>query len=93
MSESVAHWRLRLFRSGVALMAIEIGLYLCGIVVVKIVEPVGAKLKVASWLFVIGTAFSVIVLMVSVFGSGWKRVVLAVLCMLSFFFWYGLTLY
>jgi hypothetical protein len=47
-------------------MAIEIGLYLCGIVV----EPVGAKFKAAAWLFVIGTALSLIVLTVSVFGSG-----------------------
>jgi hypothetical protein len=93
MSETVAQWRLRLFRSGLALMAIEIGLYLCGIVVVNIVEPVGAKVKAAASLFVIGTALSLIVLTVSVFGSGWKRVALAVVCLLSFFFWYGLTLY
>lgn len=93
MSEAVAHWRLRLFRSGLALMAIEIGLYLCGIVGVNIVAPVGAKLKTAAWLFVIGTALSLVVLTLSVFGSGWKRVALAVVCLLFFFFWYGLTLY
>jgi hypothetical protein len=58
MSETAAHWRQRLLRSGLVLMAIEIGLYLCGIVVVKTVEPVGAKLKAAAWFFVIGTALS-----------------------------------
>jgi hypothetical protein len=93
MSELLVYWRLRLFRSGLALMAIEIGLYLCGIVVVNIAEPVGSKLKTADWLFVVGTALSLIVLTLSVFGSGWKRVALAAVCLLSFFFWFGLTLY
>jgi hypothetical protein len=93
VSNAVAHWRLRLFRSGLALMAIEIGLYICGIVVLTTVEPVGAKVKVAARLSIIGTTLSLMVLTVSVFGSGWKRVALAVVCLLSLFFWYGLTLY
>ena len=93
MIEAVARWRLRLFRSGLALMAIEFALYLTGVACVKVIEPVGAKLRVAAWLFVIGTVLSLIALTLSMFGSGWKRIGLTVTSLLSFAFWYGLTLY
>jgi uncharacterized membrane protein YcfT len=93
MTESVVRWRPRLFRSGLALMAIAFALYLFGIASVNVIEPVTAKLRVAAWLFVIGTLLSLIVLTLSMFGSGWKRIGLAVMSLLSFAFWYGLTLY
>jgi uncharacterized membrane protein YcfT len=93
MTESIARWRPRLFRSGLALMAIAFALYLFGIASVNAIEPVSAKLRVAAWLFVIGTLLSLIVLTLSMFGSGWKRIGLAVMSLLSFAFWYGLTLY
>jgi uncharacterized membrane protein YcfT len=93
MTEAVARRRLRLFRSGLALMAIEFAFYLSGIASVNVIQPVGAKLRAAAWFFVIGTLLSLIVLILSMFGSGWKRIGLAVICLLSFAFWYGLTLY
>jgi uncharacterized membrane protein YcfT len=93
MTESVACWRPRLFRSGLALMAIAFALFLFGIASLNVIEPVTAKLRVAAWLFVIGTLLSLIVLTLSMFGSGWKRIGLAVTSLLSFAFWYGLTLY
>ena len=82
-----------MFRSGLVLMAIAFALYLFGIASVNLIEPVSAKLRVAAWLFVIGTSLSLIVLTLSMFGSGWKRIGLAVLTLLSFAFWYGFTLY
>jgi hypothetical protein len=93
MSKPVPHFRNRLFGSGLILMAIECGLYFCGVVAVNLIGPVNTKLRLAAWLFVIGTALSLIVLVLSAFGSGWKRVTLALASLLSFFFWYGLTLY
>jgi uncharacterized membrane protein YcfT len=93
MNEAVARYRPRLFRSGAALMALAFALYLSGVVSVNLIEPVGAKLRVAAWFFVIGTVLSMIVLTLSMFGSGWKRVGLAIMSLLSFAFWYGLTLY
>jgi uncharacterized integral membrane protein len=93
MSKTVACWRLRLFRSGLVLAAIEFGLYLCGVACVRVIEPVDAKLRAAAWLFVIGLGLSLIALILSMFGSGWKRLGLAVMCVLSLSFWYGLTLY
>ena len=74
-------------------MAIEFALYLSGIASVNVIESVGAKLRAATWFFVIGTLLSLIVLTLSMFGSGWKRIGLAVLSLLAFAFWYGLTLY
>ncbi len=93
MSEAVARWRLRLFRSAIALMAIEFALYLSGVASVNIIEPVGAKLKAAAWFSVIGTVLSLIVLILSTFGYGWKRIGLAAMCLLSLPFWFGFTLY
>jgi len=93
MTEAVARRRLRLFRSGLALMAIEFALYLSAIASVNVIEPVGAKLRASAWFFVIGTLLSLIVLILSMFGFGWKRIGLAVICLLFFAFWYGLTLY
>ena len=55
-------------------MAIAFALYLFGIASVNAIEPVSAKLRVAAWLFVIGTLLSLIVLTLSMFGSGWKRI-------------------
>jgi uncharacterized membrane protein YcfT len=91
--KAVASWRLPLFRSGLALMAIEFGLYACGVIAVNVLEPLDAKLKTAAWLFAIGVLLSLIVLPLSLFGSGWKRLLLASVSMLSFLFWYGLTFY
>jgi hypothetical protein len=93
MSEAVSRWRLRLFRSAIALMAIEFALHLSGIASVNVIESVGTKLRAAARFSVIGTVLSLIVLVLSLFGSGWKRVGLAVVSLLSFVFWYGLTLY
>jgi hypothetical protein len=72
MSEAVARWRLLVFRAGLVLMAIEFALYLCAVLSVQIIEPLGPKLKTAGWFFVIGTGLSFIVLISSMFGYGWK---------------------
>jgi hypothetical protein len=93
MSEAVARWRLSLFRAGLALMAIEFALYLCAVVSVQTIEPLGPKLKAAGWFFLIGTGLSLIVLILSAFGYGWKRIGLAVMSLLSLPFWFGFTLY
>jgi hypothetical protein len=91
MSETMARWRMCLFRSGQILFAVEVGLYVCGVIVVNLSEPLDAKVWRADWLFVIGTAFSLIVLTLSVFGCGPKRIVLSFVGLLSLLFWYGLT--
>ena len=93
MSEAAACWRLLLFRSALAFMAIDLASYLGAVVFVNVSEPVDAKLRVAAWLFVIGSALSLIALILSVFGYGWKRVGLAVVSILSLPLWYGFTLY
>jgi uncharacterized integral membrane protein len=93
MNEAVARWRLSLFRAGLVLMAIEFALYLCAVVSVQTIEPLGPKLKAAGWFFVIGSGLSLIVIILSMFGYGWKRIGLAVMCLLSVPFWFGFTLY
>ena len=93
MSESVARWRLSVFRAGLVLMAIEFALYLCAVVSVQTIEPLGPKLKAAGWFFVIGTGLSLIVLILSVFGYGRKRIGLAFMCLLSLPLWFGFTIY
>jgi hypothetical protein len=93
MSEPFPNFRNRLFDSGLILMTIECGIYLCGVAAVNLIEPVNTKLRMAAWLFVIGSSLSVIVLTLSAFGLGWKRLTLALASLLSIFFWYGLTLY
>jgi hypothetical protein len=93
VSEAVARWRLSLFRAGLVLMGIEFALYLCAVVSVQTIEPLDPKLKAASWFFLIGTGVSLIVLVLSAFGCGWKRVGPAAMSLLSLPFWFGFTLY
>jgi hypothetical protein len=93
MSEQAPHWRLLLFRLGFTFMVFELALYICGIVLISVIDPLNAKLKVAAWFFVIGSAVSLIALGFGMFGYGRKRLGLAAACVMSFPFWYGLTLY
>lgn len=92
MSEVAAHWRLTLFRSGLIVVAIELGLYLGGVVFVQVIEPVGAKIRAGAWFFIVGTGLSFIVLTLSMFGYRWRRLGLAALSLVSLLFWYGMTL-
>jgi hypothetical protein len=93
MSKVVARWRLTLFRSGLIVVAIELGLYLGGVVFVQVIEPMGAKIRAGAWFFIVGTGLSLIVLTLSMFGSGWRRLGLAAMSLASLPFWYGMTLY
>jgi hypothetical protein len=91
--KSGARWRLPLFRSGLALMALDAALYVCALIRVQAVEPLDAKLRAAAWFFIIGSAVSLVALPLVLFGYGSKRIGLAAGCLLSLPFWYGLTLY
>ena len=93
MSKVVARWRLTLFRSGLVVMAIEFGLYLCGVVSAQMIEPMGTKIRVGAWFFIVGIGLSLIALTLSMFGSGWRRLGLAAMSLVSLPFWYGMTLY
>jgi hypothetical protein len=93
MNEDVPRWRSRLFRFGLTGFAIEFVLYLAGVCCINVTEQLETKLRVAAWLFLIGTGLSLMVLVLSVFGSGWRRIGLAVTALLSLGFWYGFTLY
>ena len=78
---------------GLVLMASEFVLYLCAVVSVQTIEPLGPKLKAAGWFFLIGTGLSLIVLVLSAFGYGRKRIGLAIVSLLSLPFWFGFTMY
>jgi len=93
MSERGPRWRLLLFRLGFAFLVIEVALYISGIVLVNVIDPLNAKLRAAAWVFVIGSTLSLIALVLSMFGYGRKRIGLAAVCLVSFPFWYGFTLY
>jgi hypothetical protein len=93
MSEAVVRWRPALFRFAIGFMAIDLAFYLCGVVFVNISQPVDEKIRAGAWLFLIGSVLSLIALLLSMFGHGWKRIGLAVVCLLSLPFWYGFTLY
>jgi|HubBroStandDraft_6_1064221.scaffolds.fasta_scaffold2599148_1 hypothetical protein len=93
MSEAVARWRLPLFRSALAFMAIDLTTYFCGVVVVNVLVAADAKIRAGAWFFLIGSALSLFTLILSMFGYGWQRVGLAFACLLALPFWYGFTLY
>jgi hypothetical protein len=93
MSEPAARWRRLLFRYALAFMAIDVMTYLCGIVVVNDLGSMDAKIRAGAWLFLVGSALSLLALVMSMFGHGWKRVGLAITCLLALPFWYGFTLY
>lgn len=93
MTELADRWRPTLFRSALAFMAIDAMTYLCGVVVVNGLAPVDAKIRAGAWFFLIGSALSLLALTLSLFGYGWKRVGLALACLLALPFWYGFTLY
>jgi hypothetical protein len=93
MTEPAARWRSNLFRSALAFVAMDTITYVCGIVVVSVLGTVDAKIRAGAWLFLVGTALSLVGLTLSLFGHGWKRVGLALSCLLALPFWYGFTLY
>jgi hypothetical protein len=93
MSEAAARWRVPLFRYAVAFTAIDVTIYLCGVVAVNLLGSVDAKIRAGAWFFLIGSALSLLALIGSMFGYGWKRVGLALACLLTLPFWYGFTLY
>ena len=74
-------------------MVIELAFYICGLGLIRVIDPLNAKLKAAAWFFVIGSALSLIALVFSMFGRGLKRIGLSVVCLMSLPFWYGFTLY
>jgi hypothetical protein len=81
------------FRFGLGIMSFDAVLYLYALVRIQKLEPLNVKLHVAAWFFVIGSAMSLIALVLVAFGYGWKRLGLAIACMVSLLFWYGFTLY
>jgi len=93
MSEAAVHWRIRLYRSAFVFMAIDITTYICGVVIVNVLGSMDAKIRAGAWFFLIGSAMSLFALMMSMFGHGRRRVVLALMCLLALPFWYGFTLY
>ena len=93
MSEEVARWRLPVFRYAQAFVAIDVATYLCGVGVISVLESANAKIRAGAWLFLAGSALSLLALFMSMFGYGWKRIGLAIACLLTLPFWYGLTWY
>lgn len=93
MSESVARWRLPLFRCALTVAAIDVTTYVCGVVIVNLLGSVDTKIRAGAWFFLVGSVLSIIVLILSMFGYGWKRVGLAFACLLALPLWYGFTLY
>jgi len=51
------------------------------------------QLSVAARFFIIGSAVSFLALILITFGYGWKRVPLALLCLISLPLWYVFTAY
>ena len=93
MSEVKPSWRLMLFRTAIAFVAIDVVTYLCGIVVITLVDSVDGKIRAGAWFFLIGSVFSLIALTLSFFGYGRRRVGVAFVCLLALPLWYGFTLY
>jgi hypothetical protein len=93
MNEVKTRWRMLLFRFAIGLMAVASASYLCGIVVVNALESVDAKIRAGAWIFLIGSALSLLAFILSMFGYGLKRIGLGAVCLVSLPFWYGFTLY
>jgi RNA-directed DNA polymerase len=51
------------------------------------------KIRAGAWFFLVGSALSLLALLMSMLGYGWKRVGLVTACLFTLPFWYGLTWY
>jgi hypothetical protein len=93
MSETSTPWRSALFRCARAFVLIDIVLYIAGVTLVSVLGTADAKMRAGAWLFIFGTAFSLLTFILSLFGSGSKRIGLALASIAALPFWFGLTLY
>jgi hypothetical protein len=93
VSDSNGSVRTKVYRIGLTMLVLDAILYFCGVVSVQLIEPLNLKLKVAAWLFLIGSLISLLSIPFVLFGNGWKRFVFAAASLLSLPFWYGFTLY
>jgi len=71
----------------------EVVLYLCGVLLVNLPGTADEKMRRGAWFFLVGTALSILTLVMSFFGYGWKRVGFALASIAALPFWFGFTLY
>jgi hypothetical protein len=84
---------MRLFRAGVVALILDASLYLYAWIHIPHLEPLSLQLSVAARFFIIGSAVSLLALVLITFGYGWKRVPLALMCLISLPLWYVFTAY
>ena len=75
-------------------MFVDLGLFLCGIVTVAVLEPnPSVQINVGVGFFLIGSCDAVAAAILVLFGYGWKRIPLFIACLVALPFWVGFTLY
>ena len=82
-----------MFRIGVTTLVLDACLYLYAWVHIQHLEPLSLQLSVAARFFVIGSAVSLLALILIAFGYGWKRAPLALICLIALPMWYVFTAY
>jgi hypothetical protein len=93
MSGTKAVWRMRLFGAGVVALMLNVGLYIYAWVYLQHLQPLSLQLSAALRFFIVGSAVSLLALVLITFGYGWKRVPLALMCLISLPMWYVFTAY
>jgi len=93
MNHAGASWRLRLFKAGVATLLLDVALYLYALVRVPTITPLDVELAAGARYFVGGSCIALVAALLILFGYGWKRLPLIIVCLLALPFWYGFTLY
>ena len=84
---------MRLFGAGIAVLIFNAGLYIYAWVHLQHLEPLSLQLSAALRFFIVGSAVSLLALVLITFGYGWKRVPLALMCLISLPMWYVFTAY
>jgi hypothetical protein len=81
------------FRTGIATLVLDACLYFYAWVHIQHLEPLSLQLSVALRFFFVGSAVSLLALILIIFGYGWKRVPLALVCLVALPMWYVFTAY
>ena len=74
-------------------MAIDVVLYFYAWAHLQGLKPLSLELSEAVQFFMIGSVLSLFALLLLMFGYGWKRLPLALLCLISLPLWYVFTAY
>ena len=85
------------FRSGAAVIAADVALYLIAITHIRgsvlDAKSLSHTLHIAAVYFVVGAGTAIVAALLALFGHGWKRLALLLACVATLPFWYGLTAY